>query len=138
MCCWFDSSGTFPRRPGGAGLEASPIDARCCKKRIMRFVNLTPHKLTILGDDDQVVKTIDSSGVARVDVQRTQVDSIDGVPIYDSTYGDVDGLPDPQDDTMYVVSGLVASATDRADVVSPGDLVRDDDGNVVGARGLTR
>jgi hypothetical protein len=105
----------------------------------MRFINLTPHTLNVVDSDDQAVTDIDPSGdVARVDVSRTQVDTVDGVPVYDSTFGDVTGLPDPADDTLYVVSGKVLSAVDRDDVVAPGDLVRDSDGNIIGCRGFTR
>ena len=103
------------------------------------FVNLTPHTLTVLGDDGNVITDIPPSGdVARVDVQRTQTGTVAGIPVYDSVFGNVQDLPAPQDGVFYVVSGMVRSAVDRDDVLSPGALVRDDDGRPVGCKGFTR
>jgi len=101
------------------------------------FVNLTPHDLTVLDGDGNVMLNIPPSGdVARVDVQHTLQDRVAGVPMYGTVYGDVTGLPAPRDGVIYVVSGLVRSAVDRDDVVSPGKLVRDDDGRPVGCKGF--
>lgn len=99
------------------------------------WVNLTPHPINIVDGP-----TIPPSGeAARVTVTREQVDAIDGIPIYSSTYGEVEGLPAPAAGVRYIVSGLVRSAVpNRADVYSPGELVRDDAGRVVGCRGLTQ
>lgn len=106
----------------------------------MTITNLTPHQLDLLDADGNHVKSVDPSGdVARVDQTRTRTGDVVGIPTYRTSFGDVTGLPDPKDDTIYVVSGLVLSAVDgRDDVYAPGDLVRDDDGNPVGAKGLTQ
>lgn len=115
----------------------------------MKIVNLTPHALNLVVGDRTV--TIPPSGtVARVNVTRTVVDtvSVDGVeiPINETVYGEVVGLPDPavlnipelQPDTVYIVSALVAQAAKRPDVLIPDDLVRDEAGRVIGARALAR
>jgi hypothetical protein len=54
-------------------------------------------------------------------------------PVVSTKFGEVIGLPEPKPDTVYVVSALVASAVRRRDVLSPGSLVRDKEGRVVGA-----
>lgn len=106
----------------------------------MTIVNLTPHALTLVVGSGTV--TVPPSGtVARVAVTREPAGTVtlDGVavPLYRTTYGAVEGLPDPTPDTLYVVSSLVAAAArDRNDLVVPDDLVRDEQGRVVGARGL--
>mgnify|MGYP001398705579 FL=1 len=106
----------------------------------MKIINLTPHALNVLTDSGTV--TIPPSGtVARVTVTRESAGTVtvDGVqvPLYRTTYGAVEGLPAPAPDTLYVVSSLVAAAArDRRDLVVPDDLVRDEQGRVIGARGL--
>lgn len=103
----------------------------------MNFINLTPHDLNIVGDDGVVVDIPKTGDVARVNVDRVKVGSVNGIDLFNSVYGDVVGLPDPVAGTIYVVSGLVRSAAaGRTDVASPGALVRDADGRPVGARGL--
>lgn len=103
------------------------------------FINLTPHPINIHNADGDLVTTVAPSGtVARVSQSDTVVDTVDGVDILAVTYGDLDGLPDPVDGTMYIVSGMVRAATDRADVLSPGPLIRNDAGQPIGCRGLVR
>lgn len=106
----------------------------------MKIVNLTPHALNFISQDGAV--TIPPSGtVARVSVTRETIGTvvIDGVsvPVNRTVYGAVEGLPDPAPDTIYVVSTVVAQAvTGRDDIYIVDDLVRDDQGRVVGAKGL--
>ena len=51
--------------------------------------------------------------------------------------GGVVGLPPIADDTLLIVSRMVAAgASDRSDLVFPYELVRDDDGRVIGAASL--
>ena len=60
------------------------------------------------------------------------------VPTVRTSYGEVTGLPDPQVGVIYIVSGMVATAASREDVMSPGRPVRDIAGNVIGCYGLRR
>jgi len=54
-----------------------------------------------------------------------------------TSYGRVEGLPEPETGVLYLVSAVVRAAVPgRADVASPGDLVRDGEGNVIGCRHL--
>ena len=106
----------------------------------VHVINLTPHSLNLVTDSGTV--TVPPSGVvARVAVARESAGTvtIDGVtvPLSRATYGAIEGLPDPQPNTFYVVSAVVASAArDRNDLLVPDDLVRDEHGRVIGARGL--
>jgi len=105
----------------------------------MAFVNLTPHVLNILGEN--VTLTILPSGeVARVAETRTPCRPIDGIPVDEVGFGEVTGLPAPREGVTYIVSALVAGAVgfSRGDVVSPGAPVRNAEGVIIGARGLTR
>ena len=109
----------------------------------MRIVNLTPHALNLMpaGPDGPVVTIPPSGQVARCAVDRVQVDTVtvDGisVPVNQTRFGEVSDLPDPQPDTIFVVSALVAQAVpDRPDVFITDDAVRDEQGRIIGARAL--
>ena len=114
----------------------------------MNIVNLTPHALNLMpaGPTGPVVTIPPSGLVARCAVDRVQVDTVtvDGitVPVNQTRFGAVSDLPDPRPgivfpDTIYVVSAIVAQAVpDRWDVFVPDDVVRDDQGRIIGARAL--
>lgn len=103
----------------------------------MKILNLTPHTVNFLTDKGTV--SIEPSGtIARVDTLTTEIGGYDGIPVKKISYGNLSGLPDSADDTIYLVSSLVAQATDRSDVFVPTDFVRDDKGNITGARSLGR
>jgi hypothetical protein len=51
--------------------------------------------------------------------------------------GNPQGLPEPEDGVVLVVSALVAEAApEREDLAYPGEAIRDSDGKIVGAKGL--
>jgi hypothetical protein len=101
----------------------------------MNLVNLTPHTLNIVSGTGAV--SVPSSGVARCAQVSAPAGEVDGVPLVSVNYGEVQGLPEPSDGVVFVVSALVRAAVPhRRDVASPGDLVRDASGNVVGCRNL--
>lgn len=135
-------TGPLTRFPWGVLLRWARIRNAHGEKgqRKMKIVNLTPHELNFITEAGNT--TIPPSMiVARVVVERetpwtVTIDGVD-VPLYRTRYGKITGLPDPQPDTLYVVSSLVAAAArDRNDLVVPDNLVRDEQGRVVGARGL--
>lgn len=100
------------------------------------FVNLTPHDINIITSDGVV--TIQKSGnVARCAQSRQDVGVVNGISISTTKFGDVQDLPDSRTDVLFIVSALVRGAVpNRKDVLSPGTLVRDDGGNVIGCQGL--
>ena len=109
----------------------------------MNIVNLTPHALNLMpaGPTGPAVTIPPSGQVARCAVDRVQVDTVtvDGIsiPVNQTRFGAVSDLPDPRPDTIYVVSAIVAQAVpDRWDVFIPDDVVRDDQGRIIGARAL--
>jgi len=103
----------------------------------MKIVNLTPHDIVVRSGEDFV--TIPSSGVARCVEGRAELGSISGtnIKLFEVSHGKVEGLPEPQADTIFVVSAIVAQAVpDRNDVYSPSGLVRDAEGRVIGCEGF--
>ena len=103
-------------------------------------MNLTPHELTFIGSDRNIIARVPPSGtVARVASTSKRIDDFDGIPVFSTEFGEVAELPDPEEDTVYVASTLVAQAAarmGRTDVYSPAEAVRDEQGRVVGCRGL--
>lgn len=98
------------------------------------FLNYTPHSIALNNG-----ATYPSVGVARVSADFSEFDD-DGV--CHQVFGDVTGLPDPQPDTYYIVSALVLSASDRADLVAPAtghpQCVRNEKGFIISVPGFVR
>ena len=100
----------------------------------MKFINLTPHAIT-----DAITGTsFPASGdVARVAATFTPAGEAGGVQLFRRTFGNVTGLPAPQDGVLFIVSALVAAAApSRSDLLSPGELVRNSDGQPIGCTGF--
>ena len=76
------------------------------------FINLCPHAVNL--NDGRSFPP--SGNVARVSSSFSEFDS-DG--ICSNVFGEITGLPEPQDETVYIVSMLVAGIAKRPDVVSP-------------------
>jgi hypothetical protein len=104
----------------------------------MKIFNLTPHELNIYKADGDVLIVPRTGRVARVHEVREPIGMIDGIAIETSYPGKIEGLPPPAPETIYIVSAMVARETDRPDVYSPGQLLRDERGQPMGCRGLTR
>ncbi len=67
-----------------------------------------------------------------------QVETINGVPVYSApVVGRVEGLPEPQEGTIYIVSGMVlAHCQGRTDVFGPGTgpkdgAIRNEKGHII-------
>jgi hypothetical protein len=60
---------------------------------------------------------------------------MNGIQLVRKSYGSVD-LP-PETGDIYIVSNIVRQAfPDRKDLASPGDLIRDENGIVIGCKNL--
>ena len=103
----------------------------------MNLVNLTPHAVTIVLPSGDTVTLPPSGTVARCSTSSEVVGEVNGIPVSRVSYGEVVGLPEATEGVIFIVSALVRSAVPhRKDVASPGDLVRDAAGAVVGCKGL--
>ena len=119
----------------------------------MKIVNLTPHEIVLFPPDDggedvndPIVVIPPSGTVARCSANTEQIgfvedDETDGyrIPLTHTVLGDLEGLPPPQDGTVYICSLLAATAAaklGRRDVVVPAEAVRDDAGRIIGCRSL--
>ena len=111
----------------------------------MTLINATPHSITLVSrrgvEQDskkqflaeaktvEILREIPPSGIlARVSMVNSPAGKIDGIAIESVIYGEIEGLPEPQEGVYYIVSGLVAAAAakiGRVDCLAPGALVRD-------------
>lgn len=102
----------------------------------MKFINLTPHNV-VLNNGTVIEK---SGNIARVSSRYTE---FDGRGICHVEFGEITGLPEPEEGVIYIVSGMVASAAkNRNDVVAPAtghpQCVRNDQGQIVSVPGFVR
>jgi len=107
----------------------------------MQFINLTPHALSVRDEDGQTVVFAASGTVARVAVRTETLPSLAGFRLQSQSFGQVENLPEPKADTVYIVSALVlAQCKDRSDVVAPDtgkDAIREN-GQIVAVLGFVR
>lgn len=115
-----------------------------------RYVNTTPHAITILADGDSV--TIDSSDVSVRVESETTCDEVTFVgPLLveirkrkftNVTYsegGEVKPFPAEQRGVLYIVSRITAEALPgRSDLLMVDGTVRDDDGRIIGCTGFAQ
>lgn len=105
----------------------------------MNIVNLTPHEIKIVKENDCMV--INPSGmVARCEQNQILIGRVNGVEIYKTNLGEVKDLPKSNRDTIYITSMVVAQAVKnkRNDVFIPFDMIRDEKGRIIGCRSLAQ
>lgn len=121
------------------------------------IINLTPHSVTVYSTDDvtevtkgsytslilkegaQPMVTYPSQGVARASASKEQVDVVNGIPVYSTSYGEPEGLPEEKEGVLYIVSALTAqSAPERKDLLIIDGAVRDSEGRIVGCTAFGR
>ncbi len=105
-----------------------------------QLINLTPHAVRILGDDNEIIAEIPPSGqVIRLEEEAIAVWEVNGIQVVDKrlkTEGTK--LPPESKGTMYIVPLAVAQSIKRRDLLVPDSLVRDSEGKVIGCRRFAR
>ena len=100
-----------------------------------KIINLTPHDVDIY-KDGKIVKTYKSKGSLRLKEILTSNGKICGVPIVKSEYCK-DKIPKYQEGIFYIVSNVIQVAyPKRKDLLVTLDLVRDNEGNIIGCKSL--
>lgn len=126
------------------------------------LLNCTPHAIEILssenlektkmgwqvrpGSTPVIIRTIPPCGVVPRASQGPSLpgEPVDGVPTQiPGAFGAPTDLPEPKEGIYRIVSILTVQAAKAAgrsltDLLSPGDLVRDQEGRIVGALNLAR
>lgn len=125
----------------------------------MKLINLTPHPISVLGQQGEQIVTIQSSGEARLAVSRVIAGRISvpvwygseedavyiehNTPVFASSFGELTGLPEqPEPHTAYIVSPLVAEyatgepSLARWPLLVPDLIVRNSAGEIIGCQGF--
>lgn len=100
----------------------------------MRLVNYTPHLVSIYREEGLL--NLPSVGLARVKETILEQRLVHGVAIRTTHYGDVTGLPDPVEGTVFIVSKMVFDQSHRTDLAYPTDFERNDDGSIAYANAI--
>ncbi len=88
----------------------------------MNIVNLTPHTIVVCTSIDNVIAKYPSEGNARVSSFNNSIGTVNGIDVVDCQYTDVEGLPEPVEGTIYLVSMVVGNRPEvqvRQDVLCP-------------------
>lgn len=109
----------------------------------MNIINLTAHTINVILEGKEIA--FPSQGLARVKTEEKTIGTVDGIPVIKTVYTTVEGLPDMQEDTVYLVSTLVLQALKangicRPDCLAPNTglsgAIRDEQGRIVGVKGF--
>lgn len=110
---------------------------------VLNPVNLTPHNFRIVADDGFIIEIPASGEVARCATEEEKVKTVylrgfEGHPVTvaRTKFGAPSGVPEAQDNNLYLTSTLVKEALKRDDVAAPGKGVRNESGQVYAAQGL--
>jgi hypothetical protein len=108
----------------------------------MHIVSLLPHSTELIRDGRIVLRIPPSGVTARVEVVSEEVEELRCggmvLPVIQTRYGQVTGLPEPRPGTFYLVSGLVLDyAKDRVDLLVPARVLRSK-GRVLGCQAFAR
>lgn len=60
-----------------------------------RIINLTPHDINVVGENNTIIRTFPSEGVARADQRAEVVGEVDGIELVSMWFGKPVGLPAP-------------------------------------------
>ena len=104
------------------------------------IINKTPHAVTIVNMNGEIILSIPSDGAPiRLSTKTVPKEPIEGVPTSSTEFGEATGLPDFQEVVYYIVSQLIKGAfPERKDLLVPAEMVRDASGNIVGCKSLGR
>jgi len=110
-----------------------------------KIINLTPHPINLVGigeikpsgkparleEKTEIIGSITISAAENPKAKTAVV-----IPLIQKKMGRITDLPEPQDNVIFVVSLPVAQAAHRSDVLAIGESIRDEKGNIVGAKSL--
>lgn len=101
-----------------------------------KLVNLTPHPVTFFTPQGKV-EMAGSASPARLKETLVTVGEVNGIEVFTVTYGEPENLPEPKAGRLLIVPTIIRQALPhRFDLVSPCQFVRDEQGQITGAKGL--
>jgi hypothetical protein len=107
----------------------------------MKLFNLTPHTINIVCvNGGNIISFPPVHQPARVLATTEHIGVLLGeIPVSSSIFGETFGLPKEGEGIAFIVSRIVVAANpERGDLYFPNELVRDEDGKVLGAQSLAQ
>ncbi len=106
----------------------------------MKIINKTPHPVNIVDENGKNIATFPKADeTIRLAVKTERKEPIGNIPTSVTIFGEPEGLPNYQEGTFYIVSQLVKNALPgRDDLLTPAEVVRNDDGQIIGCKSLGR
>lgn len=105
----------------------------------IHVLNCTPHTLNIYNHEGEEIQTVSPSGIVlRVELAYETTAYMNGFPIQNAKVLSIDPLPAQRDGQIIVASGMYRAYVLRSDVYQLGNLMRDEEGRVIGCVGLSR
>lgn len=106
------------------------------------IINLTPHDINVY-KDDKILLTLTSQGIARAESKSEVIGEVNGIPITKVSFGEPIDLPEPKEDVYLLVSRItIESAKNHGrttkDLLTTDNLVRDDNGKVIGCSSFSK
>lgn len=106
-----------------------------------KIINLTPHDINLLDENNQVIKVFPCAkphNVCTAEIDTTEIREVGGVPVHFRTCNNVYNLPDPEPKVFYIVSSIAAYCVGdtRNDLLTVSGQVRDASGRTIGVRRL--
>lgn len=102
------------------------------------WVNLCIHDIVVVKSDTFKFVIAPSGVVARLITETISLGEIDGMPITETRLKEIVGLPEPKENTLYIVSEYVAKyCQDRDDVYFPNETIRNEQKKVIGSSSLS-
>lgn len=101
----------------------------------MEIINLCSHPVNVIVRDEELAIPPATKAVR---IGTKVIEKLDcEVPMLRVDNSRLDPLPEPVEDTLYIVSTIVRIAhPHRYDIASPGGIVKDETGKVIGCRCL--
>lgn len=107
----------------------------------MKIINLTPHVVNVQ-DSEGVQSFQPTAPAARVATRNEVLYTINqDIPVSRVVYGETEALPEPEENTLFIVSMVVAQANPhRNDLIcpdsSPSGAIRDAEGRIIAVKGF--
>ncbi len=108
-----------------------------------KIKNFTPHEVVLMGENGKVLITFPAEGLIRLSEKRERLETLFlenvKISVFKKVYGGTEELPPKRKGTYYIVSLPVAQAfPERTDFLIPDELVRDENGKIIGCRSFAR
>lgn len=130
-------------RVSGNDLKKWLADRAVIEEKNMKIINLTPHAISIVDEAGNRIVDLPSEGEARAVQTNISIGSLGDIPLVKTEFGEPIGLPEPAENTFYIVSAITANAAKVAgrttdDLLLTAETVRNEKNQIIGCKALAK